>query len=176
MPTPDAPTARFIADITASQRHLHAFLSSVLWNIADADEVLQETNLALWRKADDYDPARPFLPWAMRFAQIQVSAWIKRRQRVPMVFDDTLIERLATEAADDSPALDAVRRALADCLNKLPASRRDLIMSRYGPDARVDAIAAARNVSPNALSETLRRIRATLLACIDKTLSDAAFP
>lgn len=170
-----APDAKFIAEITAAQRQLHAFLSSVVWNIADADEVLQETNLALWRKADEYDPGRPFLPWAMRFAQIQVKAWLKRRERVPLVFDDVLIERLATDAVTDSPALDAMRRALADCLLKLSAEQRDLIMSRYEPDARVDALAAARSVAPKALSETLRRIRAKLLACIDKTLADGAF-
>ena len=172
---PDAPSARFIADITASQRHMHAFFSSVLWNIADADEVLQETNLALWRKADDYDPSRPFLPWAMRFAQIQLKVWLRRQERVPLVFDDALIERLATQAADDSPALDAIRRTLADCLHKLPADQRDLVMSRYEPGAKVNAIAAARSTTPAALSESLRRIRMKLLACIDKTIADGAY-
>jgi RNA polymerase sigma-70 factor (ECF subfamily) len=175
MPPPDAPSARFIADITACQRHLHAFLSSVLWNIADADEVLQETNLALWRKADDYDPARPFLPWAMRFAQIQLKVWLKQKKRVPLPFDDAVIERLATQAADDSPALDAIRRALADCVHKLPADQRDLVMSRYGPGARVNAIAAARNVTPSALSEALRRIRMKLLACIDQSVANGGY-
>jgi len=35
-------------------------------NAADADDVLQETNLVLWRKTADFDPAREFMPWAMR--------------------------------------------------------------------------------------------------------------
>jgi RNA polymerase sigma-70 factor (ECF subfamily) len=170
-----APDAKFISEITAAQRHLHAFLSSVVWNVADADEVLQETNLALWRKANEYDPERPFLPWAMRFAQIQVKAWLKRRERVPLVFDDALIERLATDAVTDSPALAAMRRALADCLAKLSADQQELIMSRYEPDARVDALAADHNIAPKALSERLRRIRARLLACIEKTLDEGAF-
>lgn len=169
------PSAQFIADITAAQRPLHAFLSSVVWNIADADEVLQETNLALWRKADDYDPTRPFLPWAIGFAQMQVKAWLQRRERVPLVFDDAVIERLATQAAADSPRLDAVRRALADCVHKLSPDHRELIAIRYEPEARVGKIAASRSVAPKALSETLRRIRAKLLACIEKTLADGAY-
>jgi RNA polymerase sigma-70 factor (ECF subfamily) len=154
---------------------LHAFLSSVVWNIADADEVLQDTNLALWRKVDEYDPSRPFLPWAIGFAQMQVKSWLKRRERVPLVFDDAIIDRLATQAAADSPRLDAIRRALADCVEKLSPEQRELIVIRYEPEARVGEIAENRSVTPKALSETLRRIRAKLLACIDKTLADGAY-
>jgi RNA polymerase sigma-70 factor (ECF subfamily) len=168
-------SAKFIAEITAAQRPLHAFLSSVVWNIADADEVLQDTNLALWRKVDEYDPSRPFLPWAIGFAQMQVKSWLKRRERVPLVFDDAIIDRLATQAAADSPRLDAIRRALADCVEKLSPEQRELIVIRYEPAARVGEIAENRSVTPKALSETLRRIRAKLLACIDKTLADGAY-
>jgi len=169
------PSSQFITNITASQRHLHAFLSSVIWNIADADEVLQETNLALWRKADEYDPARPFLPWAIGFAQMQVKAWLQRRERLPLVFDDAIIDRLASQAASDSPRLDAVRRALSDCVQKLSPDHRELIVARYEPQARVDALATSRGVAPKALSETLRRIRAKLLGCIEKTIADGAY-
>ena len=154
------PPAKFITDLTGCQRHLHAFLSSVVWNIADADEILQETNLALWQKADEFDPSRPFLPWAMAFAQMQVKAWLKRQKRVPIVFDDRLLEQMATEALEESAEMDAMRRALADCLQRLSAGSRDLIATRYEPDAKVNDLAAAHKIAPKALSERLRRIRA----------------
>lgn len=166
------PSAKFITDITAAQRHLHAFVSTVVWNVADADEVLQETTLALWQRAEEYDPTRPFLPWAMAFAHLQVKAWLKRRQRVPAVFDDELLEQLASEAVSEAPALDAMRQALADCLQRLSSTHRDLIATRYEPGTRVADLAAARNVAPKALSEMLRRIRTKLLACIETRLAE----
>jgi hypothetical protein len=75
---------------------------------------------------------------------------------VPLVFDDAIIDRLATQAAADSPRLDAIRRALADCVEKLSPEHRELIVIRYEPAARVGEIAENRSVTPKALSETLQ--------------------
>jgi RNA polymerase sigma-70 factor (ECF subfamily) len=104
----------------------------MVWNPAEADDVLQETNLVLWEKAGEFDSARPFLPWAMRFAQFQALAWLKRRQRQQVVFDSDLACLLADEAVKDELAFEDRRQALASCLQKLPAEHRDLIARRYG--------------------------------------------
>ena len=87
-----AESAEFVTQITRAQRQLHAFILSMVWNPAEADDVLQETNLVLWEKSGEFDGSRPFLPWAMRFAQLQAMAWLKRRQRQQnrLVFDDEL--------------------------------------------------------------------------------------
>jgi RNA polymerase sigma-70 factor (ECF subfamily) len=53
-------SAEFVTQITREQRQLHAFVLSLVWNPSDADEVLQETNLALWEKAAEFDGSRPF--------------------------------------------------------------------------------------------------------------------
>ena len=94
--------ADFIAQFTASQRHLLAFIQSLVWHPTDADDVLQEANLVLWRKAAEYDPARPFLPWAMRIAQPQAMAWLTSRGRAKQRFADTLLETIAAEAVAEA--------------------------------------------------------------------------
>ncbi len=170
-----AVPTEFMTQITRSQRHLHAFILSMVWNAADADDVLQETNLVLWEKVAEFDSARPFLPWAMRFAQLQALAWLKRRRRQQerVVFDDDLSRLLADEAARDELALEDRRQALAVCLQKLTAEQRDLIARRYEPDGSVSAMAEASGTTPKALSDRLRRIRHALLQCIQRTLGGA---
>lgn len=165
--------AEFAVQMTQCQRKLHAFIISMVWNPADADDVLQETNLVLWQKADDFDPTRPFLPWAMRFAQLQVMAWLKSRQRQRVVFDDDLVRLLASEAAAE-PLFDPRRTALAACLQKLKPPQRDLVMRRYEPDGSVNAMAAAAGITPKAVSDRLRRIRDTLLDCVNRALAREA--
>jgi hypothetical protein len=64
-----AGSTEFMTQITRAQRQLHAFILSMVWNATDADDVLQQTNLVLWEKSAEFDASRPFLPWAMRFAQ-----------------------------------------------------------------------------------------------------------
>ena len=168
-------SAEFVVQITHSQRQLHAFILSLVWNPAEADDVLQETNLALWEKAAEFDGSRPFLPWAMRFAQLQTMAWLKRHQRQQrVVFDHDLVAMLADEAAADEAVFEARRRALAACLSKLPAQQRKLIARRYEPDASVNAMAESGGITPKAVSDRLRRIRQALLACIEKSLAEEA--
>ena len=172
-----AESAEFVTQITRSQRQLHAFILSMVWNPAEADDVLQQTNLVLWEKAAEFDVSRPFLPWAMRFAQLQALAWLKQRQRQQqrLVFDDDLARLLAEEAAADEPAFDARRHVLAACLQKLRPEQRELIARRYEPDASVNAIAEAVGTTPKAVSDKLRRIRRALLDCIEQTLREEAF-
>jgi RNA polymerase sigma-70 factor (ECF subfamily) len=166
-------SAEFAVQLTKHQRQLHAFILSMVWNPAEADDVLQETNLVLWEKASEYDGSRPFTPWAMRFAQLQALAWLKRRQRQRVVFDDDLVQLLATEAAEER-SFDPRRIALAACLQKLTLAQRQLVLRRYEPQASVNAMAIAAGVTPKAISDRLRRIRQSLLLCIRKSLDQGA--
>ena len=165
-------SAEFVAHITQSQQQLHAFILSIVWNSAEADDVLQETNLALWEKAAEFDAGRPFLPWAMRFAQFQARAWLKRQRRHQLrgVFDEELLQLLADEAVKEEQAFEARRNALMSCLQKIRPEQRELIARRYSPDVSVNSMAEAERTTPKAISDKLRRIRHVLLGCIRKSL------
>jgi RNA polymerase sigma-70 factor (ECF subfamily) len=164
----------FVALLTGSQRKLHAYIFSLVWNPADADDILQETNLVLLKKAAEYDSTREFLPWALTIARFQTLAGLKRRQRLRFVFDDTLAMFLADDAAREDPVLEARRLALATCLQKLPAVSRELLIRRYEPKAVVGDMAAGLGLSLKTLSDRLRRIRQKLLDCINRTLAEEA--
>jgi RNA polymerase sigma-70 factor (ECF subfamily) len=163
-----APSAEFINQVTRSQRHLHAFIQTMIWHPTDADDVLQETNLVLWRKVDDFDPTRPFMPWAMRIAQLQAMAWLKTRSRAKQRMADVLLETLAAESIEEADEMEPRRVALADCLLHLSPEHRELIARRYEPDGCVNDVAEERGSTPKAVSEMLRRIRHNLMVCIDQ--------
>ena len=163
------PSAAFLEGVTKAQRNLHAFILSILRNAADADDVLQETNLVLWRKASEFDPSRPFMPWALRIAQLQALAFLKQKKTNRVAFSEELLSLIAEEAIAEVSEQDARRVALAGCLQKLPEQQRLLIAQRYQPGGSVNAIAQERNTAPKALSEMLRRIRTSLMKCIERT-------
>jgi len=165
-----SPSADFLAKVTRSQRPLYGFIATLIGGGADADDVLQETNLVLWRKAAEYDPSRDFMSWALRIAQLQALAQLKKNRRRPL-FDTALLERIADDAIADRDQADSRRQALAACLQKLPDKHRRLVAKRYEPGASVIAIAAESGSQPKAVSEMLRRIRQTLLKCIQRSLA-----
>jgi RNA polymerase sigma-70 factor (ECF subfamily) len=155
--------------IARHQPEIHRYILSLLPDRMLADDVAQETNLVLWRKAAEYDPAQPFLPWAFTIALYQVKAARRDAGRDRHVFDDSLVELLASECRDD-PHGD-LELALEKCLQELPERQRDLILARYAPGSSVQGLAAERRQTPTALSLALMRIRKALETCIERKLA-----
>ena len=161
---------RIVGLIARHQPDLHRYILSLLPDRMLADDVLQETNLVLWRKAAEYDPAQLFLPWAFTIAFFQVKAARRDAGRDRHVFDDSLVEILAVEHQADAPSGD-LEAALEKCLGELSESNRHLILARYQPGASVQDLAAERKQTPTALSLALLRIRKALETCIERKLA-----
>ena len=160
---------KIVGLIARHQPEIHRYILSLLPDRMLADDVAQETNLVLWRKAAEYDPAQPFLPWAFTIALYQVKAARRDAGRDRHVFDDSLVELLAAECREDHPG--DLDQALEKCLQELPVRQRDLILARYAPGSSVQELAAARNQTPTALSLALMRIRKALETCIERKLA-----
>jgi len=68
------------------QPALTAFLIASTPQFSDAEDLLQEVAVEVARRFDDYDPSRPFLPWAIWVAKIQIANFYRARQRRPVKF------------------------------------------------------------------------------------------
>ena len=86
----------FIRRFTNCQRDLRAFIVGMTPTKSDADDVLQEVNLALWRKRELYDPSQEFLRWAFGFALTEVRNFRSRSAKSRMWFNDSALESIAT--------------------------------------------------------------------------------
>ena len=162
-------SAQFVQLLTTLQSRLYAYLCTLLANAGDARDVLQETNLVLWQKAGSYDFARPFEPWAIRFAHFQALAWRKRQSRERLVFGDDTFDSLAAEFHGPHGG-DEELRALEECLGKLPEKQRALVARRYQDAEPVNEIAASEGKPPNVIAAFLYRARKSLAECIAAAL------
>ena len=167
----NTPSIEFISRVTRAQRPLYAFLLTLLRQPADAEDVLQETNIVLLKKAGQFDDRLDFIPWAMQFAKFQALAFLKRQKRVPLAFDESLLIVLADEAIAEEAEIDPRRQALNRCIQKLSEQQRKWIRQRYETGGSVNAMAQQTGRTPKAMSELLRRIRRALLICIEDTMA-----
>jgi RNA polymerase sigma-70 factor (ECF subfamily) len=165
-----SPSPAFLHLLTNHQSTLYAGVVALIGYTEGAQDVLQETNAALLEKASEYDPGRPFVPWAMGFAKMQVLAWRKRQSRDRLVLDDDLFGALADRLATEPPLPNRRLDALERCLGKLPAASRELVEDRYTLGETVQGIAERLGRSVNVVSVSLFRIRQALLDCIRETL------
>lgn len=154
--------------LTKAQSSLYAFICSLLGGSKHAHDVLQETNLVLWEKEAEFDRSREFLPWAFKFAHLQVLAFRKKRQRDRLTFSDDLIESLAFELTSQSQSTDSRLDVLSDCIEKLAEPHRDLLRHFYGQNSTLVEISQVLGKQVGAVTMTLHRIRRALADCIDR--------
>lgn len=156
--------------VTGAQRVLHAFILKLVPTIADADDILQETNLVLWAKQAEFAKGTDFLAWAFRIARFQVMAYRKRQSLNRLVFSDELIDRLAERSQTLQDVSSDKREVLADCLKKLGDVQRQLLSDRYGNQLSGQEIAKKTGRNVDAIFQSLHRARESLLRCIEKGL------
>jgi RNA polymerase sigma-70 factor (ECF subfamily) len=157
------------------QQRLAGFVRALLPNPTDADEVLQETNIVIWQKIDQFDPERPgsdFLSWAFRIAALQAKSYRRRQARRPG-FSDELMEELTVAAIGEQPMLEARRDALRVCMQALPGEERVLVEQCYAPGARIYEVAKTLTRTPTSVYRSLRRIRRALSVCVQRRLAGA---
>jgi len=173
-PDTGGPTPEFVAQLTASQSALYAFIVSLLGGVNDANDVLQETNMKLCRKCAEYDPDQPFLRWAYAFARFEVMAWRKRQQRSRLVLDDELLLTVAAELEESAEEADQRLKILEDCMERLNPRQRELIAARYGRGEPVQDIATRLSRPENAMAALFYRLRKLLADCAQSVLGKEA--
>src|SRR5688500_16506673 len=126
-----AAQQRFISLFLRSEREIFRYVSALVPNVADAEDIVQQTAIALWEKFDAYDADQPFTPWACRFALNKARQWIERRQRWQLLLEDGLAEELAQRREELRPELECRLNHLERCLGKLPDDQRSLVEGYY---------------------------------------------
>ena len=156
---------------TVAQPVVSAFVTSVIRDFKDRDDVLQDIAVAAIESFEAYDVERPFVPWVMGVARNQVGLYLRRRRRDRLTFDQATVECLATAFSEVAPVQRQRLDALADCLKQVTGRARTLCQLRYRDDLKPAAIATRLGMQPNAVAKALQRIRDQLRSCVSRRLS-----
>src|SRR5262245_44669489 len=160
----------FILLFGRSQYALHAFIVGMVYRRADADDLLQEVNLALWKKRHTYDANADFLRWAIGFARIEVVNWRKKVAKSHLVHSDAVIDSLIADWNRDLPFYEERLEALAKCLEKLRKEEHRLVTEFYQQDISIDAISKMTNTPASTIYHVLNRAREALRRCVQLSL------
>jgi RNA polymerase sigma-70 factor (ECF subfamily) len=165
-------TEHIVRLLSAHQEQLYRYVFALLPHEQDAKDVVQETCVALCRKFDEYDIGKPFLPWAFRFAYLEVLKFRQKHRRAPVSLSEDVIEVLARERDQHRELLDARLRALEECLSKLPAADAKLMQGRYQASLSIEKLAEQLAMSQRTLFRNLERVRRVLFDCINRRLAE----
>lgn len=149
-----------------------AFVTSLVRDFQDRDEVLQETAVAVMESFERYDPTKPFVAWAIGIARNQIFLLLRRKERGRLVFDTEAVEALA-EAFVEGPTQEVRLDFLVECMDTLERTAREMCRLRYEQDLKPAAIGERLGMAPNAIAKALQRIRERLRDCIQRKAVEA---
>jgi RNA polymerase sigma-70 factor, ECF subfamily len=148
------------------QPQVYAYIRALVFRRADAEDVLQEVAVVLWRKFDQFEPGSRFDQWAYRVARNQILYYRQKNARDRLLFSQELMGQLADELVASRPTRNEYLDALESCLAGLPESDRVLVRQRHEPGATNRSVSKLRGKSESAISRALDRVYLTLLQCI----------
>ncbi len=159
----------YMQQVIAWQPRLFAFALSLTGNRDEADEVLQNANVALLEKQGAFRADAQFGGWAMQIAYHEVQRHWAATARSRRRFDHVLLEQLAAKMTAETAEPGAELQHLRKCMSRLSEGEREMLSLRYGGDS-VGAIAARCGRTVGSTSQTLYRIRAKLADCLRAAL------
>ncbi len=173
LPTrPESATEDFLRLLGQNERHLAAFVYSLVPRAADADDILQDVKVTMWRQFEKFAPGTNFRAWARQIATHQVLNFRRAVQRRPNpTLEDSFIEAVAAEIDRQADDLEHRCDALQHCLQKLSEAHRKIIVWRYFDNCGIDEIAARSQRSAEAVYQLLSRIRGMLNDCVSRQLT-----
>lgn len=164
-----ADQQRFLSLFLRSEKEVFRYVAVMVPNIADAEDIVQQTAVALWEKFDAYDPARPFTPWACRFALNKARQWMERHRRWQTLLAGGLAEEMQLRRDALRPELECRLRHLEGCLAKLPDEQRLLVEGYYYRRTKIEKLADESGRTVASTYKALQRVRQSLQLCIEGT-------
>ena len=170
----DVDHEEFVVLLSRHQRQIWWFIKTLLPAASDADDVLQETSLVLWRKWDQFDRDREFLPWACGIARLQVLRFVREHRSERLRLDECVLSEIAEVARKKMLTMARVETRLEmlnTCMQELDEKERNVIEARYLHSLTAKSIAKNSGKPLVTIYKTLARSRVLLMNCVSRKIA-----
>jgi RNA polymerase sigma-70 factor (ECF subfamily) len=173
----DSRNEDFVRLIGAHQGRIYGFVFTLVPRRSEAEELVQQISVVLWRKFDSFTPDGndrdgAFVSWACGVAYYEVLHYLRSLKREQHAMSTAALERLRDARLQRTDVLDRRREALTECLKRLAGQDRSVIDAYYFEGIQdVKQIADATGRSVDAIYKSLQRIRSALHDCIESRLA-----
>ncbi len=158
--------------LMSNQHRIHAFIQIMVPVRFDAEDIMQETIMVMWRKFDQFQLGTNFVSWAVKIAHLQIKHFRGKNAAGRLQFCDAIHEKFSDYAGEMHQRVDFHKEALRECLMKLEDGDRDLIEMRYDPDESAKTVARRYGISLKKVYRSVSRIQCVLLRCIRRRLAE----
>ena len=156
---------------TRAQPVVAGFVSSMVPNFHDAEDILQYVAMVLAKKFNEYDRKRPFAQWAMGIARYEILAYFRRQGQDRHIFDVKLVEQISETYQEMGPRLGVIQDTLRRCMRRVKERDRQLLEMWYIDQQEPAEITRCLGIAKSTLYVILHRVRQGLKICIRRHLA-----
>ena len=165
--------SKFLSLLTSNYHRIYGYILSQVPVRSDADDLMQESLMVMWRKFGGFRAGTDFAAWGIAVARNEVLRYRRQRGRAMSYFSEQVLELIEARVEGFVGTLDERMDALKACIGKLPVQERKLLRARYAQEMPVKTIAEKLGKSDKTIYRLLGRIRTVLGRCVRTTLARA---
>lgn len=164
-------STEFLQLLATHDRALSLYVYGLIPHHADADDILQETKMIMWRCFSQFEIGTNFIAWARKIAFHQILTYRRKKKKAHLLpLSDEMLDQVGERIGQITDHEDLRKGALQSCLNNLKNDHRKIMLLRYDTEMEIDDIAAEIESTPAAVYRALSRLRLSLLDCITNRL------
>lgn len=166
-------TEAFLRLLGENEKSLGIYITGLVACPQDAQDILQEARLVMWREFPQFQIGTNFASWARRILFFQVLSHRRRaNRRSAQHLSERVLELLHEEAesAGTEQRWQQRQEALKSCLSKLSGEHREILEWRYREEFSIEHISRRTDRTEGAIYRLLSRLRKNLYHCVNKKL------
>ncbi|MEM9281357.1 MAG: sigma-70 family RNA polymerase sigma factor [Verrucomicrobiota bacterium] len=166
-------TEAFLQLLGEHERKLGIYVTGLIVNPQDAQDVLQEGKIVMWRQFHRFELGTNFAAWARKILFHQILAYRRKSKRHRAEFlSERMLELLSEESESAIREERWVKRekALEQCVMKLSQDHREILHLRYRDENSIETISRKTDRTVGAVYRLLSRLRKNLFECVDQEI------
>ncbi len=163
-------TKIFINLLVPSQHRIQAFITMLVPNMDDAEDIYQETLTEMWNKFDSFQPGTNFVAWSLKIAKYKILNYRKRSFHKKLIFSDQIFDLIDSASESKLNSLNNRLDILQGCVKKLTKNETQLLQLRYEHELTLNKISDRIGKSSPMIHHMISLILSKLALCVRRNL------
>ena len=161
-------TEEYLKLLAEYEHSIKVYIITMIPVIYDADDIMQDVRLTMWKKFDTFKSGTNFKAWALQIAYYKIIDFKKRkgRENKKLMFTDEFYEAVENAGKKLETMNKSKRKSLQNCIGKLQSTHILMYVLRYKEKLSIEQISEKMGRTITATYRVISRIRASLKKCI----------
>jgi RNA polymerase sigma-70 factor, ECF subfamily len=166
-------TEQIVTTLFAHRGRLSAAIWLIVRDVHLAEDVFQEVAIKASSQTELFQNASHLLSWSHVTARNAALNLLRSRKKHGASLDESILEQLEAEWANDGSTVDQRIDALQECLAALPQESRDALTLRYAEGRTCQEVAACLGLKLDATYQRISRLHLALRQCVERKFFNA---